>query len=185
MSNKNNQVCPVELSAGLDNKIRRWFQNPQKILGPYIKEGMTVLDLGCGPGFFSLDIAQMVGDAGQVIAADVQEGMLQKVKVKIKDTELEDRITLHKCDKGRIAVSEQVDFILLFYLVHEVPSVSDLFNEIVAILKPKGQALIVEPPLHVSKSAFEKTVQKAIDNGLSVLERPNLFLNKAVLLRKG
>ncbi|MCP4372916.1 MAG: SAM-dependent methyltransferase, partial [Deltaproteobacteria bacterium] len=61
MSNRNNRICPVERAGSLDSRIRRWLQNPQKILKPYIKEGMTVLDVGCGPGFFSIDMAQMVG----------------------------------------------------------------------------------------------------------------------------
>lgn len=52
MNEVKNRVCPVELAGSLDNKIRKWFQNPQKILAPYIKEGMKVLDIGCGPGFF-------------------------------------------------------------------------------------------------------------------------------------
>ena len=45
MSHFGKRVCPVEISDILDNRIRRWLQNPQKILGHYIKEGMTVLEL--------------------------------------------------------------------------------------------------------------------------------------------
>ena len=74
MSDRNKRVCSVEISGSLDNRIRKWLQNPQKILRPYIEEGMTVLDVGCGPGFFSIDIAQMVGKSGRVIASDLQEG---------------------------------------------------------------------------------------------------------------
>jgi ubiquinone/menaquinone biosynthesis C-methylase UbiE len=70
------------------------LQNPRKILGPYIKEGMTVLDVGCGPGFFSIELAQMVGKSGRVIASDLQEGMLRKLREKIQGTEFEERITL-------------------------------------------------------------------------------------------
>ena len=44
---------------------------------------MTALDVGCGPGFFTLDMARLVGESGQVIAADLQEGMLQIVRDKI------------------------------------------------------------------------------------------------------
>jgi ubiquinone/menaquinone biosynthesis C-methylase UbiE len=77
MSRQKNRVCPVSLAGGLDNKIRRWLQNPRKILAPYIQEGMTVLDIGCGPGFFSIEMAQLVGKSGKVFAADLQEGMLQ------------------------------------------------------------------------------------------------------------
>ena len=70
MDNDNNRVCPVELANSLDSKIRRWIQNPRRILAPYIKEGMTVLDVGCGPGFFSVEMAKMVGNKGKVIAAE-------------------------------------------------------------------------------------------------------------------
>ena len=184
MSDKNNRICPIEKAGTLDTKIRRWLQNPQKILEPYIEEGMTVLDLGCGPGFFSVDMAQMVGESGRVIAADLQEGMLQKLRVKIKGTELENRIILHKCEEDKIGISENVDFVLAFYIVHEVINKEGLFTEIETILKPDGKILIVEPPFHVSKTAFEKTIGKAKAIGFTEVKRPNVLFNKAVVLKK-
>ena len=185
MSNRNRRVCPVERAGSLDNIIRRWLQNPQKILGPYIEEGMTVLDVGCGPGFFSVEMAKMVGKSGRVIASDLQEGMLQKVKAKIKGTEFEERITLHRCEENKIGISAHVDFVLLFYMVHEVPNKKEFFNEIATILRPNGQVLIVEPPFHVSKSAFEETVRKARDVGFRAVEGPAMLFNKTVILKKG
>jgi ubiquinone/menaquinone biosynthesis C-methylase UbiE len=185
MSDQGRRVCPVERAGSLDNRIRRWLQNPQKILKPYIEEGMTVLDVGCGPGFCSIDMAQMVGKSGRVIAADLQEGMLQKVRDKIKGTELEERITVHKCEETKIGVSEYVDFVLLFYMVHEIPKKEEFFNEIRKILRPNGQVLIVEPPFHVSKTAFEETVRKAKEVGFTDMEGPNVLLSKTVLLKKG
>ena len=185
MSDRNNRVCPVERAGSLDNRIRRWLQNPQKILGAYIEEGMTVLDVGCGPGFFSTDMAQMVGESGRVIAADLQEGMLEKLRDKIKGTELEGRITLHKCEGDKTGVCENVDFVLLFYVVHEVPNKEEFFNEIVNILKPNGQIFIIEPPFHVSKVAFEEAVRKAREAGLTEVERPKVFLSKTAILKKG
>jgi ubiquinone/menaquinone biosynthesis C-methylase UbiE len=185
MTKINERVCPVTLAGSLDNSIRRYLQNPQKILRPYIAEGMTVLDVGCGPGFFSLEMARMVGKSGRVIAADMQEGMLQKVKEKIKGTELEERILLHKCGENNIGVSEPVDFVLLFYMVHEVPNKEHFFNEIRTILKPQGQVLIVEPPFHVSKSAFEETIRIAANAGLIVIERPKIFFSRAVVMKQG
>jgi len=185
VSDRNRHVCPVEKAGSFDSRIRRWLQNPQKILKPYIKEGMTVLDIGCGPGLFSIDMAQMVGKSGRVIASDLQEGMLQKVRDKIKGTELEKRITLHKCEENKIGVSEHVDFVLLFYMVHEIPNKEEFFNEIGTILKPNGQVLIVEPPFHVSKSAFEETVRKARDVGFTDIEGPNVLFSKTAILRKG
>ena len=184
MNNENIRICPVERAGSLDSKIRRWVQNPNKILKHYIKEGMTVLELGCGPGFFTIDIAQMVGNAGQVIAADLQEGMLEKLRNKIKGTKLEDRIILHKCDENKIGISEDVDFVLLFYMVHEVLDKESLFYEIKSILKPHGQVLIVEPPIHVSKKEFENTIKIANDVGLSIVEKPKILFSKTGILKK-
>ncbi|WP_299982047.1 class I SAM-dependent methyltransferase [Desulfobacula sp.] len=182
--NKKERVCPVEIAGHLDSSIRRWLQNPKKILSPYIEEGMTVLDMGCGPGFFSIDMAQMVGKSGRVIAADLQEGMLQKVRDKIKGTEFEKRIILHQCGKNKIGVSEHVDFVLLFYMVHEIPNKEAFFSEIETILKPDGQVLMVEPPFHVSKSAFKKIVRKARDAGFINIEGPNVLFSKTMILKK-
>jgi ubiquinone/menaquinone biosynthesis C-methylase UbiE len=184
LSNRNNRVCPVERAGSLDNRVRKWLQNPKKILEPYITEGMIVLDVGCGPGFFSIDMAQMVGNSGRVIASDLQEGMLQKVRNKIEETELEKRITLHKCEKNKIGVTERVDFVLLFYMVHEVPNKEELFDEIGTILNPNGQVLMVEPPFHVSKAAFEETIRKARNVGFTDVKGPNVFFSKTVILKK-
>jgi ubiquinone/menaquinone biosynthesis C-methylase UbiE len=184
LSNRNERICPVEKADSLDTKFRRWLQNPKKILRPYIKEGMTVLDFGCGPGFFSIDLAQMVGESGRVIAADLQEGMLHKLRDKIKGTELENCITLHKCEENKIGISENVDFVLAFYIVHEVVDKEGLFTEIETILKPNGQVLIVEPPFHVSNKAFEETIGKAKAAGFTEVKRPKVLFNKAVVLKK-
>ena len=127
----------------------------------------------------------MVGKSGRVIACDLQEGMLKKVKEKIKGTEFEERIKLHKCGESKIGVSDHVDFVLLFYLVHEVPNKKRLFNEIGTIIKPNGQVLIVEPPFHVSKSAFEETLKKAREVGFIDTEGPNILFHKTVILKKG
>ncbi len=142
------------------------------------------MDLGRGPGFFSIDMAQIVGKSGRVIASDLQEGMLKKLRDKIQGTQLEERITLHKCEENKISVSEDVDFILAFYIVHEIPNQEEFFNEIGSILKPNGQVFIVEPPFHVSKTAFEETIRKAIDAGFKDVERPKVLLSKAVILKK-
>jgi len=105
---ENSSVCPVEIAGGLDNSIRRFLQNPQKILKPYIKTGMTVLDMGCGPGFFTIEIAKLLNGSGKVIAADLQDGMLEKVGQKISGTKLEQSIVLHKCQSETIGVTEML-----------------------------------------------------------------------------
>jgi len=184
MTQERNRVCPVELADGLDSRIRRWLQSPGRILEPYIDEGMTVLDLGCGPGFFSVEAAKMVGGSGRVFSADLQEGMLQKLAHKIKGTDLERRIQLVKCDENNINVHEKVDFILAFYMVHEVPDKNSLFRQLKSILSDRGQFLLVEPKLfHVSREAFAATTQLARDNGFTIFEGPHVRFSWSALCR--
>ena len=177
------RICPVERAGGLDNSVRKLLQNPRKILNPYIHEGMIVLDLGCGPGVFSIEIAKLIGDSGKVIAADLQEGMLDKVRQKIKGIKLEQRITLHKCKEDSIDLTEKVDFVLAFYVVHEVPDHDNLFKELKSVLKPNGQLLIVEPKVHVSKKTFVLMIDKIKSIGFEIEDRPNVFFSRTVVLK--
>lgn len=178
------KVCAVKKASHLGGRIRRWLQNPEKILTECVKEGMTVLDLGSGPGFFAVQAAKMVGKSGKVIAADLQEGMLEILKEKIEGKEIEDRIVLHKCEKDRIGIVEKVDCALAFYVVHEVPDEESLLKELRSILRPDGTLYMIEPKLHVSRKAFEETVSKAGKIGFKPLERPRVFLSRAMVFRR-
>jgi ubiquinone/menaquinone biosynthesis C-methylase UbiE len=110
--------------------------------------------------------------------------MLNKLKEKVNLTELAHRITLHTCQETRIGLSEPVDFILAFYVLHEIPDQDRLFHEIARCLKSTGQMLIVEPPFHVSKSAFEAMILKARNAGLTLVKRPKVLLSKTALLQR-
>ncbi len=160
------------------------MQNPRAILSPFVKEGMKVLDIGCGPGFFSIEMARLVGQAGQVISADLQEGMLETLAAKIKGTVLEPRIACVQCGEANINVSEIVDFILAFYMVHEVPDKDSFFKQLKAVLNKQGSLLLVEPKLfHVSRDDFSSTLKKAEAAGFSVSEAPKLLLSWSAMLR--
>lgn len=145
---------------------------------------MTVLDIGCGPGFFSIALAKLVGISGRVIAVDLQESMLNKVRKKIKGTEIEDRIILHQCKEDKIGTLEMVDFAIALYMLHEVPYQEKTLNEIASILKSNGRLLIAEPYVHVSKRAFERTVKIAQDAGFVIVKKPDIFFSRAVLLKR-
>ena len=55
-------ICPVRLAPYLDNPLRRLIHPPKKIIGPYLGQGDTSLDVGCGSGFFTRAMARMVGE---------------------------------------------------------------------------------------------------------------------------
>lgn len=185
MTDTKKTIYPAKIFFTLDNKFRRWIQNPKKILGKYINEGMTALDIGCGPGFFSLDMARMVGKSGRVIACDVQEGMLEKMKEKIHATEFEQRITLHRCQYEKINIVENVDFVLAFYVAHEIINQEQFFGEIGTILNQDGKFLVVEPTFHVSMDDFEETIRIARKVGFIPTGMPKILFSNAVILGMG
>jgi ubiquinone/menaquinone biosynthesis C-methylase UbiE len=179
------RVFPVERAGSLNTIFRRWVQNPHGILRPYIKEGMSVLDFGCGPGYFTLEMARMVGASGRVIACDLQDGMLEKLRAKVKACRLDNVISMHKCSEDRIGVAEAVDFVLAFYILHEVPDQGCHLSEIRGLLKSDGKLLVVEPTFRVSKSEFDETVMKTKNAGLVPVEAPRIFLSRAAVFRMG
>jgi ubiquinone/menaquinone biosynthesis C-methylase UbiE len=183
MSTERNRVCPVELAPSLDNKMRRWIQDPHRILSPFVKEGMTVLDLGCGPGYFSIEMAHLVGAHGKVISADLQQGMLAAIEGKISGSEIEGRINRVQCTRESINVAETADFILAFYMVHEVPDKNSLFRQLKGILRPDGRFLLVEPKLfHVSRAEWKVTLQIASASGFTAALGPRLGFSWSALL---
>jgi ubiquinone/menaquinone biosynthesis C-methylase UbiE len=181
-TDKKSRICPVERAGALDLNIRKLVHNPKKILNPYIAEGMTVLDLGCGPGFFTMEMARLVGETGRVVAADLQAGMLQKVKEKVKKTAFTDIIELHQCLPDRIGSPRKFDFILVFYMLHEVPDPVKFLNEIKALLKPQGRILLVEPAFHVSRKEFLESIAIMKQAGFAVSAEPKIRFSRVVVL---
>jgi ubiquinone/menaquinone biosynthesis C-methylase UbiE len=168
----------------LDNGFRRFFQNPEKILGAYVRSGMTVIDIGCGPGAFTRAMAEMVGAKGTVIATDVQSEMLHCARKKCDRYGLGSRILWHRNSPDSLGIDQPADFVLSFHMVHEVPDQDRLLQEVFATLKPGGTYLVAEPVFHVSESAFNRTLESAVRAGFGIEERPEISMSRAVLLKK-
>jgi ubiquinone/menaquinone biosynthesis C-methylase UbiE len=183
-SSKNGHVCPWWLAYTFDNPIRKLFHKPQKMLSPYVKEGMRVMDVGCGMGFFSIGMAKMVGDNGNVIAVDLQQKMLDIMLKRAKHAGLVDRILPHHCEPDNIGISEKVDFILTFWMVHEVDNQRDFFSQLVTILAPGGKILMTEPKMHVSAEDIDKTIEIARSTGLRLQAQPVIRLSHTALFEK-
>ncbi len=72
----NTHVCPWWAGYTLNWNIRRIVHSPERILAPYLKAGQTMLDVGCGMGYFTIPAARLLGEGGRIIAADMQQEML-------------------------------------------------------------------------------------------------------------
>jgi 2-polyprenyl-3-methyl-5-hydroxy-6-metoxy-1,4-benzoquinol methylase len=180
-------LCPVWVGRLLASPLRRLYNNPKKILGEHVTEGMTVLDIGCAMGFFSLPLAEMVGVKGKVICIDVQEKMIEVLEKRARKAGLSERIETHLCSKDSLGLEEftgTIDFALAFAVVHEVPDAGTFFSEIHEAIKPNGKFLVAEPKGHVSESDFDATVALAEQKGFTVVNRWQTFSGRAVVLEK-
>lgn len=170
-------ICPVWIGYLLASPIRKLFQNPDKILEPYVKEGMQVADIGSAMGFFSLPMARMTGEKGRVLCIDIQDAMLKRLEKKAAKAGLSERIqTITATEKsfGLQPYETALDFILAFAVVHETPNPEILFRQSYKALKPEGYLLIAEPGGHVTKEAFDETIGKATRAGFNLIDRPNI-----------
>lgn len=180
-------VCPLWMGYLLASPLRKLFQNPEKIVGPHIEEDMTVLDIGCAMGFFSLPLARLVGPGGKVICVDVQQKMIKSLERRAKRADLMSQIETRLCRRDSLGLDDldgQIDFVLAFAVVHEVPDASTFFSEVHRTLKAFGKALVAEPRGRVSRDDFARLVSIAEQNSFDIAETPLIRRSLAVLLSK-
>ncbi len=180
-------VCPWWMGYFLISPFRRLAQNPNAIVGPFIKEGMTVLEPGPGMGFFTLALAKMVGPSGKVVAVDIQAGMLQRLKRRAERAGVSGRIETRLAtveEMGLRDLEGKVDFILAFAVVHEFPDAGNFFTETSRVLKTGRKLLLAEPSGHVSEALFADELGKAGRAGLVIESRPIFRGNHAAVLTK-
>ncbi|MDD5224726.1 MAG: methyltransferase domain-containing protein [bacterium] len=182
------RICPWWLGYFLASPLRKLFGNPEKILSPHVREGMTLLDVGPGMGYFTLPLAKIAGPSGRVIAVDLQEKMLIGLQRRAKRAGFSERIECRLASGKSLNLADlagRINFALAFYMVHEVPDPDRLLSEIAAALAPGGRLLIVEPSGHVSPEKFEKTIKLARKAGLSTVNDVPLGSKLSALLEKG
>ena len=175
-------VCPWWLAYTFDNPVRRLVHPPGKILGDYVREGMTVVDVGAGFGHFSIGMARLVGDAGKVVAADLQEKMLEKTLSRARRAGVDHRIVPHRCRRDALGLELDVDFALACNVLHEMPELPGLFAELRDRLRPGGCFFVMEPAGHVGSRAFEREVGLALETGFRELARPRVFRERCAVL---
>ncbi len=177
-------VCPWWGGYFIDNPLRRWLHDPERILSPYVRPAMTAMDIGCGMGLFSIAMARLVGAEGRVIAVDIQPQMLSVLARRARAAGVGDRIQTHRSEATRVGVAGPVDFALAFYSAHELGDLRAFLVEMHACVRPEGRLLIVEPRGHVSARRFADTVSCATAVGWLERTRPRVRLSRAVVLEK-
>lgn len=181
---REDRVCPWWLAYSFDNPLRRFLHDPQALLGPFVREGMTVADIGCGMGFFSIAMARMAGDKGTVIAVDLQQEMLDRMQKRAEKAGVASQIRSVLGTEEDIGIKEPVDFVLAFWMVHEVPDIPRFLSQVKSVLKGSGKFLIAEPRMHVPNRKFQETLEYARSAGFQISAAPGIRISRAVILSR-
>jgi cyclopropane fatty-acyl-phospholipid synthase-like methyltransferase len=179
------QLCPWWFGYLLASPLRRLFFDPRKLLAPHVRPGMTVLEPGPGMGFFTLDLARLVGPSGRLIVVELQEKMLAGLRRRAARAGLADRLICRLGSERSMGLEDlagTVDFTLAYAVVHEMPSASGFFTQVATASKPDARVLLREPKGHVSAQTFAAELAAARSAGFERVDGGTGFL--AVLARR-
>jgi ubiquinone/menaquinone biosynthesis C-methylase UbiE len=109
-----------------------------------LKPGDTVADIGCGPGFFTLPAADIVGPEGLVVAADIQGEMLTTVRMRAAEHGY-GNVRLVKTSETEVPLPAQsFDLVIAAFVLDEVPRHATFLRRLARLLKPAGRLVVVE-----------------------------------------
>ena len=144
---------PLELADMLVSEERRAHLDPVRALGEFgLRETWIVADLGCGPGFFTIPAAKIVGPRGRVHAADVQAEMLERVREAATANRLSNIETHLVREEPRGegwsydfgVPAARCDLALVAFVLHEAEDPASFLRAAAALLKPSGRIAVLQ-----------------------------------------
>ncbi len=145
----------------------RLFVDPYEVLDKAgVKQGQIVLEIGCGPGFFTIAASKIVGKRGKVYALDINPAAIEDVQRKIEERKLANVKTI-LADASKTGLPDKsIDVVFLFGVIHTLDDVNAVMQEMHRVLKKKG-ILTVKGPR-----------QRSEKEPLGPITENNLFLLK-------
>jgi ubiquinone/menaquinone biosynthesis C-methylase UbiE len=136
--------CPYSLAAALDMPGRRLVAGPRRVLDAFgVGPGLTVLEIGPGTGFYTLEAARRVGSSGRLICLDLQPEMLLHARRRLEASGL--RAAFLRADARALPLgSETVDHVLLVTVLGEIPERASALAEISRVLRAGGRLSVSE-----------------------------------------
>lgn len=176
--------CPASLGWLVDNPIRRWYMAP--ILDRVgIRPGERVLELGPGPGAFTVDAARRVRPEGRLIAVDVQPGMIARVEERVARAGLTN-VEAHVASACRLPLEDaSVDRVFLITVLPEIPDQAAALAELRRVLKVGGVLSITEEFLDPDYPFFGETVRRVEGAGFALDEKLGSFWVYTANFRRG
>ena len=137
---------PHQFADMLDHPWRLRYRDPfdtVSIMG--IAAGMTVMDLGCGTGTFTVEMARMVGPEGAVHAVDLQRALLRRAEARFKEAQVVTPVSFHHCGAYQLPFeTSSIDLAILIATLSQIPEKGRALVELRRVLKPGARVAISE-----------------------------------------
>lgn len=180
----------VKQAANLDKAERLQQLPPYPILyDAGLTAGMTVVDIGCGGGFFTLPAAEIVGSHGKVLALDISTTMLQRLKQKNPPAHV---LLIHSMEDIFPVASATIDFLVLAFVIHEAEDPAIFLREIRRLLQLPGKLLLIDfekieeekGPPKSERIAKEDAIDLLIEAGFDIDKVTKLTLSHYQIIAK-
>lgn len=160
--------CPTSLKWIVDLPLRKRYMRPV-LSRAGLKPGETVLELGPGPGAFTVDAARLLGEKGKLIAVDIEPEMIAEVKRRVHKAGITN-VETHTASAYELPIpDESVDRVFMVTVLPEIPDPVKGLREVYRVLKPDGVFSTTEEFLDPDYPRRKTTIRWAKEAGF-VLE---------------
>jgi ubiquinone/menaquinone biosynthesis C-methylase UbiE len=176
---------PHQLAGVLDAPLRLRYRNLGGTLDPFgLVAGMTVLEVGCGTGFFTQEIARRVGREGMVHAVDIQKSMLETARQRLAGLGMAEQVQFHHAGANSLPLPDGcINVAVLINVLAQIPDKLGALAEIRRVLRPGGRVALSEElpsPAYLPAGAARRLAEAA---GLRVAgKRGTAFCYSMLLL---
>jgi ubiquinone/menaquinone biosynthesis C-methylase UbiE len=161
---------------------RKKFIDPKEIIQEAgIKEGDKIADFGCGPGYFSLPVASVVGEKGEVYALDVFPGALESLESQAKMKGIDNisikRVNLEKAGGSKLG-DGSVDWVILKHILFQNKDKKTIIDEANRVLRKDGKIIIMEWNKNLVMGPDEKLRVDPVEIGELIMDSGFIFEKK-------
>jgi ubiquinone/menaquinone biosynthesis C-methylase UbiE len=183
-------LAPPTLAAQVERTDRdRWQKVAEIFAALGVEPGERIADVGAGSGFLTLRLSPVVGPAGRVIAVDIDEAVLGRLRETARAAALDNVETVVGAPDDPRLSPESVDGVLIVNAYHEMTEYTAILTAVRRALRPGGRLVIVDtPPSDSGASREQQMAQHDIaigivardleTNGFTVVQRVPDFVDE-------
>ncbi|MEM3823593.1 MAG: class I SAM-dependent methyltransferase [Candidatus Bathyarchaeia archaeon] len=165
----------------LARKLHLMLMNLTNLIG--IREGMQVLDVGCGQGMFTVCLAKLAGESGKVVAIDITDEYLKEMNKTLEKYRVKHLVKFIKADAAELSAifaPQSFDAVVSYRFIEELTQPEKLpkiIVEMAKMIRQNGKVALIELSTKTRNTAEENLIRLHRDIGGDYFPTPEEILN--------